>query len=140
MILFHIPPTPSSPPPANQLTEAEVRELLRTNTPVPANSVLSEGWATNPAHVPVAPMLAGQVRLDYVANCMGMLEIPPEMQDDPMFEPSSSYWDKQVEVEHAFRLHSFTAETPDEWLADFEDDVKKNHCTCTSRRLTEWSA
>ena len=52
-------------------------------------------------------MLVGQARLDYVANCMGTMVIPPELHDDPMLETSSSYWDKQVEIEHAYRLHSF---------------------------------
>ena len=85
------PPPPPPPAPANQLTEAEARELVRTNTPVPANCVLPEGWATNPVHVPVAPMLAGQARLDYVASCMGTMA--PELHDDPRFEPNSAYWD-----------------------------------------------
>lgn len=119
------PPPPPPPPPANQLTEAEARELVRTNTPVPANCVLPEGWATNPVHVPVAPMLAGQARLDYVASCMGTMA--PELHDDPRFEPNSAYWDKQVELEHAYRLHSFFApKPPADWLEDSDDDGLTN--------------
>ena len=71
----------------------------------------------NPVHVPVAPMLAGQARLDYIASCMGMMA--PELHDDPRFEPNSAYWDKQVELEHAYRLHScFAPEPPADWLED----------------------
>ena len=81
------PPPPPPPPAANLLTEAEARELIRTNTPVPANSRLPEGWETNQVHVPVAPRLAGQARADYVALCMQAM--PPEMHDDARFEPNS---------------------------------------------------
>jgi hypothetical protein len=62
-------------------------------------------------------MLAGQARLDYIASCMGMMA--PELHDDPRFEPNSAYWDKQVELEHAYRLHScFAPEPPADWLED----------------------
>ena len=81
---------PSPPPPAIRvLTEDEARDLVRTNTPVPAACHLPEGWVTNRVHVPVAPRLAGQARLDYVTECMQ--SIPPEAQDDPQFELCSAY-------------------------------------------------
>ena len=73
-------------------------------------------------HVPVARRLTGQARLDYIARCMELTA--PEVYDDPRFEPNSAYWDKQVKLEHAYRLHSFFApEPPAEWLADSDDDV-----------------
>ena len=76
-------------------------------------------------------MLAGQARLDYVASCMGTMA--PELHDDPRFEPNSAYWDKQVELEHAYRLHSFFApKPPADWLEDSDDAVDTDGLTNTT--------
>ena len=40
---------------------------------------------------------------------------------------NSAYWDKQVELEHAYRLHSFFApKPPADWLEDSDDDGLTN--------------
>ena len=114
----------ATPPAGNLLTEAEARELIRTNTPVPGNSRLPEGWETNPVHVPVAPRLTGQARVDYVTLCMQRMA--REAHDDARFEPNSSYWDDEIEAEFQYRRKSFFAdEAPSDWF-DSDDDVLTN--------------
>lgn len=99
-------PRPRPPrPDENLLTEADARELIRTNTPVPAALRLPEGWKTNAILVPVAPRLSGQERVDYINHCYE--NMPFERRhlhpQDPL---SSRYWDEQVELEYMGRLMS----------------------------------
>ena len=79
---------------------------------------------SNRVHVPVAPRLAGQAHLDYVAACIQSM--PLEAQDDPQFEPNSAYWDDQIKVKYKYRLNSFFAtEPPSDWF-DSDDDALTN--------------
>lgn len=119
------------------LTEEEALEHLRNNSPLPAGCVLPEGWTTNVVHVPVAPPLSGQARLEFIQR--EYQRLPLELRRDPKYtRSSSSYWDRKVEVEYNWRLSSFfptggNKSPPAEWLSsddflspahsvDYDDD------------------
>ena len=80
---------PLARPPAELLTEAKARELICTNTLVPAYCLLLEGWTRNRMRdVLVVPRLVGQARLDYIEHVMAGW---PEMRDDHQYAPIAPY-------------------------------------------------
>ena len=60
--------------------------------------------------VPVASLLAGQTRLDYIEQIM---DDRPELQDDPRYVPTSAYWDENLEIEHQARLTTYGPDSSD---------------------------